>query len=169
MWEVLSCVFHQITAGEIVAEMKPVGPVESGPTSSTESSVKPPPFKDPTFMVSVCACPLLLKLCLLLLLLPGYLPSCPSRDLWSILGLVVLQLAKRTGPGRTSNSFWLWKGLYPGSSMTPTVSLISLFLLALVHAVHVFALTGAFNPSSYILLIMNHLIEMWCQYLFSNV
>ncbi|XP_076009776.1 INO80 complex subunit C [Genypterus blacodes] len=42
----------QITAGEIVAEIKPVGPVESGPTSSTESAVKPPPFKDPAFMHS---------------------------------------------------------------------------------------------------------------------
>ncbi|KAF7656840.1 hypothetical protein LDENG_00035530 [Lucifuga dentata] len=42
----------QITAGESVAEMKPVGSVDCGPTTSTESTAKPPPFKDPTFMHS---------------------------------------------------------------------------------------------------------------------
>lgn len=42
----------QITAGETVAEMKLVGPVDSGPITSTESTAKPPPFKDPTFVHS---------------------------------------------------------------------------------------------------------------------
>ncbi|XP_072249383.1 INO80 complex subunit C [Leuresthes tenuis] len=40
-----------ITAVEMVAECKAAGPVESGPTS-TESTAKPPPFKDHVFMHS---------------------------------------------------------------------------------------------------------------------
>lgn len=45
--------FHQITAVESVAEVKAVGTVDSGPAATTESTAKPPPFKDPSFMVSV--------------------------------------------------------------------------------------------------------------------
>ncbi|GAA6220729.1 INO80 complex subunit C isoform X2 [Lates japonicus] len=42
----------QITAAETVAEVKAVGLVDSGQTATTESTAKPPPFKDPTFMHS---------------------------------------------------------------------------------------------------------------------
>ncbi|XP_017280467.1 INO80 complex subunit C [Kryptolebias marmoratus] len=41
----------QVTAVETVAEIKVVGSVDIGPTSS-ESTAKPPPFKDHTFMHS---------------------------------------------------------------------------------------------------------------------
>ncbi|XP_031708384.1 INO80 complex subunit C isoform X1 [Anarrhichthys ocellatus] len=44
----------QITAVELVPEVKPVGTVDCGPAAITESTAKPPPFKDPTFMVNVC-------------------------------------------------------------------------------------------------------------------
>uniref|UniRef100_UPI003AAC426E INO80 complex subunit C isoform X1 n=1 Tax=Centroberyx gerrardi TaxID=166262 RepID=UPI003AAC426E len=47
----MSVLFQQITAVETVAEVKAVGAVDSGPTT-TESTAKPPPFKDPTFMHS---------------------------------------------------------------------------------------------------------------------
>lgn len=40
----------------------------------------------------------------------------------SILGSVVQQQVRRTGPGKISNRFWLWSGLYPGNLMIPTVS-----------------------------------------------
>ncbi|XP_003450978.1 INO80 complex subunit C isoform X1 [Oreochromis niloticus] len=44
---------HQMTTVETVAEVKAVGSADSGPTSTiTESTVKPPPFKDHTFMHS---------------------------------------------------------------------------------------------------------------------
>lgn len=43
----------QMTTVETVAEVKAVGLADSGPTSTiTESTVKPPPFKDHTFMHS---------------------------------------------------------------------------------------------------------------------
>nr|XP_046256429.1 INO80 complex subunit C [Scatophagus argus] len=42
----------QITAVEPVAEVKAAGTADSGPTATTESTTKPPPFKDPTFMHS---------------------------------------------------------------------------------------------------------------------
>ncbi|KAE8288759.1 INO80 complex subunit C [Larimichthys crocea] len=42
----------QITAVESVAEVKAVGTADSGPTATAESTAKPPPFKDPTFMHS---------------------------------------------------------------------------------------------------------------------
>ncbi|XP_068591860.1 INO80 complex subunit C-like [Cebidichthys violaceus] len=42
----------QITAVELVPEVKPVGTVDSGPAAITESTAKPPPFKDPAFMHS---------------------------------------------------------------------------------------------------------------------
>ncbi|XP_004541457.1 INO80 complex subunit C [Maylandia zebra] len=43
----------QMTTVETVAEVKAVGSADSGPTSTiTESTVKPPPFKDHTFMHS---------------------------------------------------------------------------------------------------------------------
>ncbi|XP_039972783.1 INO80 complex subunit C isoform X2 [Xiphias gladius] len=42
----------QITAVETVAEVKAVGSVDCGPTATTETTAKPPPFKDPTFMHS---------------------------------------------------------------------------------------------------------------------
>uniref|UniRef100_A0A3Q1EUC7 INO80 complex subunit C n=1 Tax=Acanthochromis polyacanthus TaxID=80966 RepID=A0A3Q1EUC7_9TELE len=45
-------VFHQVAAVEMVAEVKPVGSADSGPNTTTESIVKPPPFKDHTFMHS---------------------------------------------------------------------------------------------------------------------
>ncbi|KAM9722712.1 INO80 complex subunit C [Menidia menidia] len=41
----------QVSAVETVAELKPAGPTDSCP-NSTESSVKPPPFKDQLFMHS---------------------------------------------------------------------------------------------------------------------
>lgn len=41
-----------ITAVETVAEVKAVGSIDSGPATVTESTAKPPPFKDPTFMHS---------------------------------------------------------------------------------------------------------------------
>ncbi|TMS11095.1 INO80 complex subunit C [Larimichthys crocea] len=41
-----------ITAVESVAEVKAVGTADSGPTATAESTAKPPPFKDPTFMHS---------------------------------------------------------------------------------------------------------------------
>lgn len=47
----LSFMFDQITVVESVAE----GTADSGPTVSTESTAKPPPFKDPAFMVTGCA------------------------------------------------------------------------------------------------------------------
>ncbi|XP_029307643.1 INO80 complex subunit C [Cottoperca gobio] len=42
----------QITAVESVVEVKAVGAVDCGPTASAESTAKPPPFKDPTFIHS---------------------------------------------------------------------------------------------------------------------
>ncbi|CAJ1062164.1 INO80 complex subunit C isoform X1 [Xyrichtys novacula] len=42
----------QTTAAESAAEVKAAGPVDSGPTSLSESTAKPPPFKDPNFMHS---------------------------------------------------------------------------------------------------------------------
>ncbi|XP_068591819.1 INO80 complex subunit C-like [Cebidichthys violaceus] len=42
----------QITAVELVPEVKPVGTVDGGPAAITESTAKPPPFKDPAFMHS---------------------------------------------------------------------------------------------------------------------
>ncbi|XP_068426320.1 INO80 complex subunit C [Clinocottus analis] len=42
----------QIAAVESVPEVKPVGTADCGPTAITESTAKPPPFKDPTFMHS---------------------------------------------------------------------------------------------------------------------
>lgn len=47
---------HQMTTVEMVTEVKAVGSLDSGPTTTTESTVKPPPFKDHTFMVSACVC-----------------------------------------------------------------------------------------------------------------
>nr|XP_020468380.1 INO80 complex subunit C [Monopterus albus] len=41
-----------IPAVEMVAEVKAVGSADIGPTAMTESTAKPPPFKDPTFMHS---------------------------------------------------------------------------------------------------------------------
>ncbi|XP_070822594.1 INO80 complex subunit C isoform X2 [Chaetodon trifascialis] len=41
-----------ITAVESVAEVKAAGPPDSGPAATTESTAKPPPFKDPAFMHS---------------------------------------------------------------------------------------------------------------------
>lgn len=43
--------FQQITVVESVAE----GTADSGPTLNTESTAKPPPFKDPAFMVTDCS------------------------------------------------------------------------------------------------------------------
>ncbi|KAM9805292.1 INO80 complex subunit C-like [Syngnathus typhle] len=45
---------NQMSVVEVVPDMKPVGLVESTPltSASTESTVKPPPFKDPSFMHS---------------------------------------------------------------------------------------------------------------------
>lgn len=45
-------VFHTVAAVETVTEVKPVGSADSGPNTTTESTVKPPPFKDHTFMHS---------------------------------------------------------------------------------------------------------------------
>ncbi|XP_054478118.1 INO80 complex subunit C [Anoplopoma fimbria] len=42
----------QITAVESVDEVKPVATVDCNPTAITESTAKPPPFKDPAFMHS---------------------------------------------------------------------------------------------------------------------
>ncbi|XP_034409463.1 INO80 complex subunit C [Cyclopterus lumpus] len=42
----------QIAAVESVPEVKPVGTADCGPTTITESTAKPPPFKDPAFMHS---------------------------------------------------------------------------------------------------------------------
>uniref|UniRef100_UPI0037E7A796 INO80 complex subunit C n=1 Tax=Semicossyphus pulcher TaxID=241346 RepID=UPI0037E7A796 len=42
----------QVAVVEVVAEVKAVGTVDSGPAAPTESTAKPPPFKDPTFMHS---------------------------------------------------------------------------------------------------------------------
>ncbi|KAM8735913.1 INO80 complex subunit C [Acanthopagrus schlegelii] len=42
----------QVAAVEPVAEVKAVGTADSAPTAATESTAKPPPFKDPTFMHS---------------------------------------------------------------------------------------------------------------------
>ncbi|KAG7242054.1 hypothetical protein INR49_024100 [Caranx melampygus] len=42
----------QMTVVETVAEVKAAGSVDSGPTTTTESTAKPPPFKDPSFMHS---------------------------------------------------------------------------------------------------------------------
>ncbi|XP_041798785.1 INO80 complex subunit C [Chelmon rostratus] len=42
----------QVTAVESVAEVKAAGPPDSAPAATTESTAKPPPFKDPTFMHS---------------------------------------------------------------------------------------------------------------------
>lgn len=49
-----SFMLHQITAAESVAEVKAVGTVEIAPNVPSESTAKPPPFKDPAFVVSVC-------------------------------------------------------------------------------------------------------------------
>lgn len=46
--------FQQMTVVETVAEVKAAGSVDSSLTTTTESTAKPPPFKDPSFMVSVC-------------------------------------------------------------------------------------------------------------------
>ncbi|KAM7420718.1 hypothetical protein PAMA_015105 [Pampus argenteus] len=42
----------QITAVDTVAEVKAAGSIDSAPTTTTESSAKPPPFKDPAFLHS---------------------------------------------------------------------------------------------------------------------
>lgn len=42
----------QITSVESVAEVKAAGTADGGPAATTESTAKPPPFKDPTFMHS---------------------------------------------------------------------------------------------------------------------
>uniref|UniRef100_A0A3Q3WU15 Vps72/YL1 C-terminal domain-containing protein n=1 Tax=Mola mola TaxID=94237 RepID=A0A3Q3WU15_MOLML len=42
----------QITALESMAEAKAAGTADNGPTATTESTAKPPPFKDPVFMHS---------------------------------------------------------------------------------------------------------------------
>ncbi|XP_070691792.1 INO80 complex subunit C [Pempheris klunzingeri] len=42
----------QITVVELAPEVKAVGTTDSGPAVPTESTAKPPPFKDPTFMHS---------------------------------------------------------------------------------------------------------------------
>ncbi|XP_026173049.1 INO80 complex subunit C [Mastacembelus armatus] len=42
----------QVTAVETMADVKSVVSVDSGPTATTESTAKPPPFKDSTFMHS---------------------------------------------------------------------------------------------------------------------
>lgn len=53
----LTVVSYQMTTVETVAEVKAVGSADSGPTSTiTESTVKPPPFKDHTFMVGAYVC-----------------------------------------------------------------------------------------------------------------
>lgn len=46
----LSFMFQITTVVESVAE----GTADSGPTVNTESTAKPPPFKDPAFMVTGC-------------------------------------------------------------------------------------------------------------------
>ncbi|XP_068180285.1 INO80 complex subunit C [Antennarius striatus] len=42
----------QLTAMELVSEMKAVGTADNSLTATTESTAKPPPFKDPAFMHS---------------------------------------------------------------------------------------------------------------------
>ncbi|KAM6994292.1 INO80 complex subunit C [Tautogolabrus adspersus] len=49
----LCSICHQVTAAvESVTEVKATGTIDSSPTVPTESTAKPPPFKDPTFMHS---------------------------------------------------------------------------------------------------------------------
>lgn len=110
--------FQQITVVESVAE----GTADSVPTVNTESTAKPPPFKDPAFMVTDCSdvCEgVFLFANLLQMLLLVFL----SLNLDSIRGLVEQQLVKRTELGKILNRFWLWSELYHGSSVIPTVSL----------------------------------------------
>ncbi len=94
--------FHQIAAVELMAEVKAAGTADSGPSATTESTAKPPPFKDPTFMVSVYVCLGLIFFFLLLLLFPEFWKH---FLLGSILASVEQRLGKRTGPGRTLNRF----------------------------------------------------------------
>lgn len=47
----LFLMFQQITVVELMAE----GMADSGPPVNTESTAKPPPFKDPAFMVTDCS------------------------------------------------------------------------------------------------------------------
>lgn len=118
---VLSFTSLQITALESMAEAKAAGTADNGPTATTESTAKPPPFKDPVFMVSICcvsrcSC----SDCLWISLSHFFFLLC-FLTLGSILGLAEQQQVKRTAPGRISNRFWLWSGLYHGSSMIPIV------------------------------------------------
>lgn len=114
--------FQQMTVVETVAEVKAAGSVDSSLTTTTESTAKPPPFKDPSFMVSVCVCLVQVQpVSYFLSSVSGFAFFPPFLRLGSTQGLVERQQAKRTGPGRTSNRFWLWSGRYPGSSMIPTV------------------------------------------------
>lgn len=57
-WSVFVCIgifwySPQNTAVELMAEVKALGSTDSGQTASMESTAKPPPFKDPTFMVTL--------------------------------------------------------------------------------------------------------------------
>lgn len=119
---------NQMSAAEVVTDMKAFGLVDSSPltsiSTSTESTAKPPPFKDPSFMVSECHfrrspavwfCGLMLTM----FMFPLYLGSTP--------GSAERQQAKRTEPGRISNKLRFWNGLYPGGSMTQTVNESLLF------------------------------------------
>lgn len=92
----------------------PEGPADSGPTVNTESTAKPPPFKDPAFMVTGCGdvCRVFRSRCTLT---PNVASLFFSFTLDSILGSVEQQLVKRTERGKILNRFWLWSELYHGS------------------------------------------------------
>lgn len=115
--------------------MKAVGTVDSGPTAITESTTKPPPFKDPTFMVSVCDHVDFKFICFCYLLF-NHPAIFSSLNLASTPGSVEQPQVKRTGPGRISNRFWFWSGRYPGSSMIRTVSFCILLLCSLQYTAY---------------------------------
>ena len=96
--------FHQITVVETVAEVKAAASVEIVPTPTTEPTAKPPPFKAPSFTVSVH---LGLGLPASIASQSVYLLLFSCLYLGSTLGLVEQLQAKRIGPGRISSRFWL--------------------------------------------------------------
>lgn len=88
------------------------GTADSGPTVNTESTAKPPPFKDPAFMVTGCGDVWCIPV---FWLTPNVVSLFFTFTLDSILGSVEQQLVKRTERGKILNRFWLWSELYHGS------------------------------------------------------
>lgn len=107
VWTDVLFMLDQTAVVESVVE----GTADSGP-ASTEPTAKPPPFKDPAFMVTGCGGVWCVPVSWLT---PNVLSLFFSFTLYSIPGSVEPQLVKRTERGKILNRFWLWSELYRGS------------------------------------------------------